>query len=69
MLLMISIMKKVLEHFMKKNYKKQIEKDLGKKKSLKKGNKLYMSNGEDMIINLIAGLIKIFLYKIESILS
>ena len=54
---------------MKKNYKKQIEKDLGKKKSLKKGNKLYMSNGEDMIINLIAGLIKNFLYKIESILS
>ena len=62
-------MKKVLEHFMKKNYKKQIEKDLGKKKSLKKGKKLYMSNGEDMIINLIAGLIKKFLYKIESILS
>ena len=29
-------MKKVLEHFMKKNYKKQIEKDLGQKKSLKK---------------------------------
>ena len=29
MLLMISMMKKILERFMKKNYKKQIKKDLG----------------------------------------
>ena len=29
MLLMISMVKKLLEHFMKKNYKKQINKDLG----------------------------------------
>ena len=28
-LLMISMMKKILKHFMKKNYKKQINKDLG----------------------------------------
>ena len=28
-LLMISMVKKLLEHFMKKNYKKQINKDLG----------------------------------------
>ena len=56
---MISIMKKVLEHFMKKNYKKQIEKDLGKKKSLKKGNINHMSSRKDIIIHVIAGLIKI----------
>ena len=29
----------------------------------------YMSNGNDMIIHLIAGLIKMILYKNESILS
>ena len=29
MLLMISMMKKIWKHFMKKNYKKQINKDLG----------------------------------------
>ena len=29
MLLMISIAKKLLEHFLKKNYKKQINRDLG----------------------------------------
>ena len=29
MLLMISMVKKLLEHFMKKNYKKQVNKDLG----------------------------------------
>ena len=29
MLLMISMVKKLLEHFMKKNYKKKINKDLG----------------------------------------
>ena len=29
MLLMISMVKKLLEHFMKKNYKEQINKDLG----------------------------------------
>ena len=38
-LLMISMVEKLLEHFMKKNHKKQIKKDLGQKKSLK-GNKL-----------------------------
>ena len=43
---------------MKKNYKKQINKDLGQKKSLKEKEVNYMSNGRDMIIYLIAGLIK-----------
>ena len=42
MLLMISMVKKLLEHFIKKNYKKQITKDSEQKKSLKKGNKLYV---------------------------
>ena len=36
-------MKKLLEHLMKKDYKKQINKDLGQKKVIKrKGNKLYV---------------------------
>ena len=56
--LMISMVKKLLEYFMKKNYKKQINKDLGQKKSLKEKEINYMSNGKDMIIHLIAGLIK-----------
>ena len=44
---------------MKKNYKKQINKDLRiKKKSLKEKEMNYMSNRKDMIIHLIAGLIK-----------
>ena len=43
---------------MKKNYKIQINKDLGQKKSLKEKEINYMSNGRDMIIYLIAGLIK-----------
>ena len=32
MLLMISMVKKLLEHFMKKNYKRLINKNLGQKK-------------------------------------
>ena len=32
MLLMISIVKKLLKHFMKKNYKRLIKKNLGQKK-------------------------------------
>ena len=57
MLLMISMARKLLEYFMKKNCKK-INKDLGQKKSLKENNINYMSNEKDMIIHLIAGLIK-----------
>ena len=56
--LMIPMVKKLLEHFMKKNYKKQINKDLGYKKPLKEKETNYTSNGKDMIIHLIAGLIK-----------
>ena len=58
MLLMISVVKKLLEHFMRKNYKKQINKDLGQKKSLKEKETNYMSNGKDIIIDLTAGLLK-----------
>ena len=43
--------KKLLARFMKKNCKKQIKKNY--KKVIK-----YTSNGKDMIIHLIAGLIK-----------
>ena len=63
------MVKKSLEYFMKKNYKKQINKDLGQKQSLKENEIKYMSNGKDMIIHLIAGMIKMILYKNESILS
>ena len=49
MLLMISMVKKLLEHFMKMNYKKQINKDLGQKKSSKEKEINYISNGKDMI--------------------
>ena len=52
-------MKTLLEHFMKRNYKKQINKNLGQKKLLK-GKVIinYTSNRKDIIIHLIAGLIK-----------
>ena len=43
---------------MKKKYKKQINKNLGQKESLKEKETNYISNGKDMIIYLIAGLIK-----------
>ena len=47
-----------LEHYMKKNCRKQIKNNLEQKKQLKKKKTSYMSNGKDMIINLISGLIK-----------
>ena len=62
MLLMISMLKKLLEHFMKKNYEKQINKDLGFKKSLKEKEINYMSSGKDKIIHLRSGLIKMSQY-------
>ena len=51
------MVKKLLEHFIKKNCKKQIDKDLGQKKSLKEKEMNDMLNGKD-IIYIIAGLIK-----------
>ena len=58
MLLMISMVKKLLKHFIKKNYKKQINKDFEYRKPLKEKEINYMSNGKNMIIHLIGGLIK-----------
>ena len=51
---MILMVKKLLERFMKKNYKKQFKKSLEYKKYLKKGK----GYGKAMIIHLIARLIK-----------
>ena len=55
--------------FYEKEPKKQISKYLGWKKLLKEKEINCMSSGKDMIIHLIAGLIKMILYKNESILS
>ena len=63
------MVEKLLEVFMKKNCKKQVKKNLEYKKYLKEKVINYMSNGKDMIIVLIVGLIKKTLYKNESILS
>ena len=75
---MISVAKKLLEDFMKKNYKRLIKKNSGQKKYLKEKATNYMLNGKITIIRLIVGLIKkisiilsiaISLYKNESIFS
>ena len=58
MLLMISVAKKLLEDFMKKNYKRLIKKNSGQKKYLKEKATNYMLNGKITIIRLIVGLIK-----------
>ena len=50
--------KKLLEHFMKKNCQKQINKNSEQKKCLKEKVITCTSNGKGMIIHLIAGLIK-----------
>ena len=42
MLLMILMVKKLLERFMKKNCKRQTKKNLEQKNYLKKGSKLYV---------------------------
>ena len=55
--------------FYEKELKKQISKYLGWKKLLKEKEINCLSSGKDMIIHLIAGLIKMILYKNESILS
>ena len=58
MLFMISMVKKLFEHFMKKNFKKKVNTNIRLKKSIKQKETNYMSNGKDMIIHLISGLIK-----------
>ena len=57
-LLMISTVKKLLEHFMKKNYKRLIKRNLEQKKLLGEKEINYMLNGKVMTIHLIAGLIR-----------
>ena len=57
-LLMISTVKKLLEHFMKKNYKRLIKRNLEQKKLLGGKEINYILNGKVMIIHLIAGLIR-----------
>ena len=57
-LLMILMVKKLLEHFMKTNCIRLIKKNLEQKKYLGKKVTNYMLNGKVMIIHLIAGLIK-----------
>ena len=61
------MVKKLLEHFMKKNCKRPIKKNLELKKYLKEKVIICMLNGKGMIILLIVGLIKKTLYKNESI--
>ena len=51
-------MKKLLEHFMKKNCKRLVKKNLELKKQLKEKVINFMSNRKAMIIHLLAGLIK-----------
>ena len=55
---MILMVKKLLEHFIKKNCKRLIKTNLGLKRSLKDKVINYMLNGKVMIIHLIVGLIK-----------
>ena len=55
---MISMVKKLLEHFMKKNCKRLIKKNSELKKYSKEKVKSYVSNGKVIISHLIVGLIK-----------
>ena len=63
------MVKKLLGVFMKKNCSRLIKKNLEYKRYLKEKEINCTSNGKDMIIVLIVGLIKNTLYKNESILS
>ena len=57
------MVKKLLEAFMKKNWKKLIKNNLEQRKQLKEKLINYMLNGKVMIILLIVGLIKKISYK------
>ena len=52
------MVEKLLEHFVKKNFKRLIKNNSELKKYLRKKVINYMLNGKVMIIHLIAGLIK-----------
>ena len=60
---------KIIGSFYEKNCKKLIKRNLEQKKYLKEKVINYKSNGKDIIIPLIVGLIKTILYKNKSILS
>ena len=71
---MMLMVKELLKHFMKNNYKRLVRKNLEYKKWLKEKVINYMSNRKFMIIHLIAGFIKkrfdvIPSYKNEPIFS
>ena len=55
---MILMVKKLLEHSIKKDLQKTNQKEFRIEKVIKKKEISYMSNGKDMIIHLIAGSIK-----------
>ena len=63
------MVKKLLEHLMKKNCKRLIKKSLESRKYLKEKVISCMFNGNGIIIHLIVALIKKTLYKNESIFS
>ena len=67
MLLMILMVKKLLEPFMKKNFKKQTKKEFRIEKVIKKRKQTIFQM--ERFIHLIAGLIEMILYQNESILS
>ena len=66
---MFWVVKKLLEVFMKKNWKKLVKKNLEQKKYLKEKEINCTSNGKGMIIVLIVRLIEKISYKNESIRS
>ena len=65
MLLVTWMVKKLLEVFMKKNCRKLVKKNLKQRKYLKEKVENCTSNGKDIIIVLIVGLIKKVSYKNE----
>ena len=58
-------MKKLLEHYIKKNCRRLAKKNLEWKKQFKETEISYVPNGKAMVIFLIAGLIKKTLYEMS----
>ena len=65
MLLIISMVNDFLELLMKKNCRRQIKKYSQQKKGLKENEISYVSNGEDVTIDLMARMKKMKLYKMS----
>ena len=68
-LLVIYYSEKIIRTFYEKELQKTNQKEFRIEKKLRRKVINYMSNGKDMIIHLIAGLIKKMLYKNELIFS